>query len=75
MLRDFSGFRVENTIPTGPFRILEPQDQEIGKFNEAQERPMTEFEAPYKGKGWSSNVLDRIGHYSTQLCLNISTGS
>ena len=32
--------------PTSPFTILEPQDQEIGKFCVGQERRATDFKAP-----------------------------
>ena len=36
--------RVRN--PTGPFTILEPKDQEIGKFHAIQEGHTMDFEAP-----------------------------
>ena len=34
------------TYPTGPFTILEPQDQEISKFCVGQERRVTDLVAP-----------------------------
>ena len=33
-------------LPTNPFTILEPQDQEIGELYVVQERRATDFEAP-----------------------------
>ena len=33
-------------LQTGPFTILQPQDQEIGEFYSVQERRSTDFEAP-----------------------------
>ena len=38
---------------TGPFTILQPQDQEIGEFNSVQERCSTDFEAP---KLWTGRL-------------------
>ena len=40
----------ENTQPALS-HILEPQDQEIRKLREVQERPATDFEAPKLWKG------------------------
>ena len=33
-------------IPTNPFTILQPQDQEIGELYVAQKHRATDFEAP-----------------------------
>ena len=40
-------------LPTNLFTILEPRDQEIGKFYVVQERRETDFEAPKLWKGSS----------------------
>ena len=44
--------------PTDPFPILEPQDQENGKFHEVQERRATDFGAPKLRKGRSGKRND-----------------
>ena len=54
-------------IPTGPFTISEPQDQEIGEFLVVQERRKTGFEAP---KLWKS----RSGYFLTSLPVRLQQG-
>ena len=39
------------SLPTGPFTIFEPYDQEIGDFYVAQKRRRTDFEASKLRKG------------------------
>ena len=48
--------------PTGPFPILKPRDQEIGKFYVVQARRTTNFEAPELLKG-------RSGSYFILFCF------
>ena len=41
----FESQPIRECLPTGPFMILELQDEVIGEFYVVQERPRMEFEA------------------------------
>ena len=59
------------SIPTGPFTTLEPQDQVIGEATVVQKRRETDFEALKLWKGRSGNRLSQLAVLVLRVYLNL----